>query len=100
MPAAWSAWSPNCTATASAFCTWRPAPRSLDQRDIRSVIGARRALPKGTVFTVEHLAGEAQPLLWVADVLAGAVRASRHGDPSYRDILAERIYDFDVATGC
>ena len=72
----------------------------LDQRDVHAVIGARRALPKGTAFTVKHTVGAAEPLLWVADVLAGAVRASRHNDPSYRAILAERIYDFDVATGC
>ncbi|MEE2040893.1 hypothetical protein Q8791_27100 [Nocardiopsis sp. CT-R113] len=74
--------------------------RDLDQRDIRAVIGARRALPKGTRFAIEHTAGAVEPLLWVADVLAGAVRADRHGEESYRSILAERIYDFDVDTGC
>lgn len=74
--------------------------RDLDQRDIRAVINARRALPRGTVFSIEHVRGKDDPLLWVADVLAGAVRASRHGQTSYRSILAERIYDIDVDTRC
>lgn len=74
--------------------------RDLDQRDIRSVINARRALPRGSTFDIEHVRGVDDPLLWVADVLAGAVRAGRHGEASYRAILADRIYDIDVDTRC
>ncbi|WDZ91413.1 DUF3800 domain-containing protein [Nocardiopsis sp. HUAS JQ3] len=73
---------------------------ALNKRDIRTIIGARYALPKGAQFTIEHTKGAEEPLLWVADVLAGAVRAGREGDETYRSILGERIYEIDVATGC
>ncbi len=71
---------------------------ALNKRDVHTVITARYALPKGTRFTVEHTPGAQEPLLWMADVLAGAVRASREGEHTYRCILAERIYEIDVDT--
>ena len=74
--------------------------RALDQRDVRAVIGARLALPRGVGFTIEHVPGREEPLLWVADVLAGAVRAGRHGDRNYRSVLADRVYDVEIETGC
>ncbi|MFI5634714.1 hypothetical protein ACIA8E_36270 [Streptomyces sp. NPDC051664] len=38
----------------------------------------------------------AEPLLWVADIVAGAVRAEKLGEPRYREILRERVIDFPV----
>lgn len=73
---------------------------ALNKRDVQTVIGARYALPKGTRFAIEHTKGAQEPLLWVADVLAGAVRAGREGNDTYRSILTERIYEIDVDTGC
>lgn len=73
---------------------------ALNKRDVRTVIGARYALPTGTRFTIEHVKGAEEPLLWVVDVLAGAVRAGHEGNEIYQSILAERIYEIDVDTGC
>ena len=74
--------------------------RVLNVRDIRSVTSARHLLPKGTEFQITHLPGAAEPLLWVADVVAGAVRAHREGEPSYRRLLADSLYEIDVETRC
>lgn len=73
----------------------------LNQRDVETVRGARhRLFPGGTRFHVEHVPGPTEPLLWIADILVGAVRAEQEGEPRYREILADRIYDVTVPTGC
>lgn len=73
----------------------------LDQRDVRTVAGVRqRLLPRGAEFRVDHQPGAAEPLFWSADIVAGAVRAHREGNPFFRELLRDRIYEIDVATGC
>jgi hypothetical protein len=44
--------------------------------------------------------GSADPLLWSADIVAGAVRAHYDGDPTFVDILSDQIYEVRVSTGC
>ncbi|MFF4607815.1 hypothetical protein ACFY12_34380 [Streptomyces sp. NPDC001339] len=68
----------------------------LNARDVATVQQARYALPKDARFRLDHLPGAAEPLLWVADIVAGAVRAEKLGDPRYRAILGERVIDFPV----
>ncbi|MFF4828237.1 hypothetical protein ACFY20_35730 [Streptomyces sp. NPDC001312] len=68
----------------------------LNARDVATVQQARYALPKDAGFRLDHLPGVVEPLLWVADIVAGAVRAEKLGDPQYRDILGERVIDFPV----
>ncbi|MCQ8194642.1 hypothetical protein [Streptomyces rugosispiralis] len=68
----------------------------LNARDVATVQQARYALPKDARFRLDHLLGTAEPLLWVADVVAGAVRAEKLGDVRYREILGERVIDFPV----
>jgi hypothetical protein len=63
--------------------------RALNQRDVNTVIGARFRLPKGAEFRVEHLPGADEPILWAADVVAGAVRAAKQEQPACREILAD-----------
>lgn len=73
--------------------------KELDRRDVANVTGARYQLPKGSRFYVDHFAGKAEPLLWAADIVAGAVRAHREGNSAYRDELADHLYEIDVDTG-
>jgi hypothetical protein len=61
----------------------------LDADDRRTVISARYDLPKGTTLQVEHALGAVEPLFWVADIVAGAVRAAREGDPVHRETLGD-----------
>ncbi|MFJ6211756.1 hypothetical protein ACIQGZ_00160 [Streptomyces sp. NPDC092296] len=74
--------------------------KELNSRDVTTVIAARSGLPKGTRFRVDHVLGAMEPLLWVADVVAGACRAERLGRGEYRDLLGGTVLDFDVHTAC
>ncbi len=51
-------------------------------------------------FRVDHIPGSAEPLLWVADVVADVVRASRQGSPVQLELLGERVHMLEVPTGC
>ncbi|MDA3630152.1 hypothetical protein OU415_32315 [Saccharopolyspora sp. WRP15-2] len=73
----------------------------LNQRDLRTVAGARqRLLPKAAKFRVDHSPGDAQPLLWAADIVAGVCRAAHLGKTEHREMLANRVYDVEISTGC
>jgi hypothetical protein len=72
----------------------------LDQRDISTVVGARYTLPRGAVFRVEHLPGAGEPILWAADIVAGAVRAAKQDRGDLLEILAECVHEIDVVTDC
>lgn len=72
----------------------------LDDRDLRTVIGARYNLPKGARFRTEHRTGTAEPLFWAADIVAGAVRAERMGEPDFKAALADHLCELAVDTGC
>lgn len=73
---------------------------ALNKRDIATVRGARYSLPKGTIFRVEHIAGQEEAVFWAADIVAGAVRAHREGSSEYRAMLADCVYEIDVITDC
>jgi hypothetical protein len=75
--------------------------KELNTRDIRTVAAIRQtALPKGTVMRAEHIPGAVEPLLWISDIVAGAVRTQRLGDSRYTDLLSETLIDFNVSTNC
>jgi hypothetical protein len=70
----------------------------LDRRDVQTVQQARFDLPKGTLLHVEHRRGALEPRLWVADAVAGIVRAHCQGDPAYRELLGDRLHLIEVPT--
>ncbi|MGC4959708.1 hypothetical protein ACLQ2P_41480 [Actinomadura citrea] len=73
----------------------------LNQRDVETVQHVRRfRLSKETRFRIDHVAGASEPLLWVADVVAGACRAERLGQGAYREALGDTVMDFEVGTSC
>lgn len=72
----------------------------LNARDVKTIQYARFKLPKGTRFRIDHVPGGTEPLLWVADVVAGACRAERLGQGIYREALGETVMDFEVTTDC
>lgn len=51
-------------------------------------------------FRIDHVPGSAEPLLWVADIVAGTARASHHGGTAQRELLGERVHLLEVHTGC
>lgn len=72
----------------------------LNRRDRETVQGARFALVRDVQFRVDHVPGAAEPLLWCADILAGALLASYGGQRTFREILFEQGYEISVSTGC
>ena len=74
--------------------------QELNERDIRTVTGARFLLLKGSEFRIDHEFGLQDPALWAADLVAGAIRAHRLGDSTYREGLADRVLEIEVITDC
>ncbi len=74
--------------------------QALNARDLKTVIGARYLLPKGADLTVTHAPGFTEPLLWIADIVAGAVRLHHQGDGRCRDALEGVLLELAVDTGC
>lgn len=72
----------------------------LNKRDVATVRGARFHLPKGAAFRVEHVPGRHEPLLWAADMVAGAVRAHREGTEDCRRLLNGCVYEVNVVADC
>ncbi len=70
----------------------------LDARDVRTVQQTRFSLPQGAAFRVRHVRGADEPLLWISDIVAGAVRARRQGTSDYADRLAEYVIELQVDT--
>ena len=60
------------------------------------VQGVRYGLPRGTRLRVDHRRGGDEPLLWIADIVAGAIRASREGEHRYHQILKDQIHVIEV----
>jgi hypothetical protein len=72
----------------------------LNRRDVKTVRNARYCLPEGSHFQIHHQRGLVEPLFWVADIVAGAVRAHRHGDSDWRGLLGDCLHDVEVQTRC
>ncbi|AOP51686.1 hypothetical protein SL103_34265 [Streptomyces lydicus] len=72
----------------------------LNKRDIQTVQSARFVLPKGADFRIEHVHGGQEPLLWVADVVAGACRARQLGEDAYWAALHAVVLEVEVPTDC
>lgn len=69
----------------------------LDRADVELITATRTDLPKGTHLRVDHQRGAAEPLFWVADIVAGAVRAEREGVATYRETLGPVVQVFEVS---
>jgi hypothetical protein len=74
---------------------------ALNERDIATIVHSRRyLLPKGEGFRLDHIHGQAEPLLWIADVVAGACRLQQQGQAIYRETLGRNVMDIEVSTDC
>ncbi|MEV6607533.1 hypothetical protein [Kutzneria sp. NPDC051319] len=74
--------------------------RELNRRDVRTVAGARYALPATADFRVDHEFAANEPLLWAADVVAGVVRSHRLGAQAPHALLEGCLYEIAIDTGC
>ncbi|GAA3003259.1 hypothetical protein [Actinokineospora diospyrosa] len=70
--------------------------RRLNDRDVDVVRGAKYKLHKGARFTIAHSPGSKEPLLWAADILAGAMRARFAGSAAPWEALEHRTMECAV----
>lgn len=64
--------------------------RADDRRD-RNMLDALRAQRRISGFRLEHVAGPADPVLWLADAVCGAVVASRTGEPHWLAAIEDQV---------
>ena len=72
----------------------------LNRRDVATVQGARFNSPKDSNFRVDHIPGSDEPLLWIADIVAGTVQTSLQGGSAQVKLLGEHVHLVNVLTGC
>jgi len=70
-----------------------PSQNKLD-RDMLDALRARRVVGAG--LRMEHVLGNAEPLLWLPDLVCGAVSAGMRGDGQYMDILGPTVMAVDI----
>lgn len=66
-----------------------------DQKD-RQMLDALRSRHQADGLRLTHTPGPADPLLWYADAVVGAVVASRTGRPRWRQWLADKITVMEI----
>jgi hypothetical protein len=66
--------------------------QSQNNQDLRSVARLRSARHVSSRLRVEHVPGPAEPLLWIADIVAGAVGAARAGNSENLTTIAGLVH--------
>jgi hypothetical protein len=69
---------------------------ALNRADVELITATRHDLPKGTRLRVDHRRGATEPLFWVADIVAGAIRAGREGHSTYHQALGRLVDVIEV----
>lgn len=72
---------------------------AADRRDIEAVRAARARQIIQYGLLVDHARPSEEPLLWLADVVAGAMSAAEGGDPAYRDVIAPMLTEHRLQLG-
>jgi hypothetical protein len=69
---------------------------SLNDRDRRHLVAMRgqRAVP--ATLRVDIGRPSVEPMLWLPDVVAGAVGAARNGNPSYLDVMRHAVTELNI----
>lgn len=89
---------PEVARLGCATLTLESRGRHLDELDMKVVAALRTQHVVSSSIRVNHVAGPAEPLLWVADALCGAYVAHRTSRGSYFDLLAERTRIVNIQT--
>lgn len=70
--------------------------KKQNDRDLDLLVRLRSGRRIGPSLRMEHLGGPTEPLLWVADVVAGAVTAHLQGESEYLERLEGRVTLYDA----
>ncbi|NYI81204.1 hypothetical protein [Nocardioides panzhihuensis] len=68
----------------------------LNRQDLKMVDAMRSSGTLTGALRVDFANPNVEPMLWIPDVIAGAVGAARRGDPSYKSSLRAPIDELDV----
>jgi hypothetical protein len=69
---------------------------AADRRDIAAVRAARARQIIQYGLLVDHARPSEEPLLWLADIVAGAVSAAEGDEPAYREVIAPMLTEHRV----
>ncbi|SDU67138.1 DUF3800 domain-containing protein [Jiangella alkaliphila] len=69
---------------------------AADRRDIDAVDRFRSRRVIGHSIRIDHDQPSREPLLWLADIVAGTVSAAEGGEPAYRDVIAPMLTDYRI----
>jgi hypothetical protein len=65
--------------------------RKQNQRDVQLLAALRAQQLIGSGLRLDHVPGPREPLLWIPDVVAGAVGARHGGDSTYEEVLSSLV---------
>lgn len=74
----------------------REAKQNARDRQMLDVLRARHAV--SSRIRISHTPGPSEPLLWIADTVAGAVAADRRGNPEYLELLRPKLHIIELKT--
>jgi hypothetical protein len=69
---------------------------AADRRDIEAVRAARARKIVQYGLLVDHARPSEEPLLWLADLVAGAVSAAAGGEPVYKSVIASMLCEHRI----
>lgn len=83
--------APNLAAMGCTNLTLESRGRVADKKDMAllKVMRAREQIDASP--RLDHAAGPADPILWLADAVCGAIVAARSGDPQFAEALKSKL---------
>ncbi len=69
---------------------------AADRRDIDAVDRFRSRRVIGHTIRIDHGQPSNEPLLWLADIVAGAVSVAEGGEPSDREVIAATLTEYRI----
>ena len=67
-----------------------------DRADTHALAAFRRQGSMPATMTLQHARPVQEPLLWLADVVAGSVLSARRGEDKYRAVLGEALTEVEI----
>jgi len=83
--------APNLAAMGCENLTLESRGRAADKKDMDLLDAMRARHQMDSSFRLDHAAGPADPILWLADAVCGAVVADRSGDSQFLTALESRL---------
>ena len=70
--------------------------KTLNARDMATVVRLRGVNAISSLLRVDILKPSAEPMLWIPDVVAGAVKAARSGQVEYLSVIESCVEQIEI----